>query len=190
VIDFLQQIAWRPGIGDPTVMGWVTVAAYALAAFAAWRTAESAEAQTSEHRTWVLVTVLMGMLCINKQLDLQSLFTDIARFVARKQGWYERHREVQLWFVILVPVTAAVATGVLALRYRAFWRRHWLLGTGLAFLLTFVVVRAISFHHVDQFLGWQLAGVTMNRLLELTGIALVLAAALRECQIPGGIAGV
>jgi hypothetical protein len=65
-----------------------------------------------------------------------------------------------------------------------------LLGTGLAFLLTFVVVRAISFHHVDQFLGWQLAGVTMNRLLELTGIALVLAAALRECQIPGGIAGV
>lgn len=35
-MDFIQQLRWRPEIGDPSVMGWLTVAAYALAAGTAW----------------------------------------------------------------------------------------------------------------------------------------------------------
>ena len=30
----------------------------------------------------------LAFLCINKQLDLQTLFTDIARALAKVQGWY------------------------------------------------------------------------------------------------------
>ena len=65
-------------------------------------------------------------------------------------------------------------------RCRDFWRTHALLSAGLAFLLTFIVVRAVSFHHVDMFLGTRIAGLRMNWILELTGIGLVGAAALRE----------
>jgi len=55
-----------------------------------------------------------------------------------------------------------------------------LLFCGLVFLLTFIVVRAISFHHVDMFLRSRIAGVKLNWFLELTGIFLVLLAALWE----------
>ena len=48
------------------------------------------------------------------------------------------------------------------------------------FLLTFIVVRAISFHHFDLFLKARVGGLKMNWVLELGGIALVALAALRE----------
>jgi len=97
-LDYLQQITWRPGIGDPTVMGWVTVGAYAVAAAVAGVAAHRARGAAAPHpgpdRTWLLVAGLMALLCVNKQLDLQSLFTDLGRVLAREQGWYARRREV------------------------------------------------------------------------------------------------
>ena len=36
-MNFLKEIRWEPTIGDPTFMGWFTVAAYAVAALLAAR---------------------------------------------------------------------------------------------------------------------------------------------------------
>jgi len=187
-MDFIQQLRWRPEIGDPSVMGWLTVAAYALAAGTAWlaaRRAGSAPGTVGGSRgTWILVALLMGFLCINKQLDLQSLFTDIGRVIAWKQGWYQERREFQKWFVLGVLAVSVLTTTLLIFRFRGFWQRHFLLSAGLVFLLTFIVVRAISFHHVDLILKSRVAGVKMNWFLELSGIALVWLAALRDYQNP------
>jgi hypothetical protein len=49
-------------------------------------------------------------------------------------------------------------------------------------LLTFIVVRAISFHHVDVFLKSGIAGLRMNWLLELGGISLVGGAAFLDAS--------
>jgi hypothetical protein len=57
-----------------------------------------------------------------------------------------------------------------------------LLVSGLFLLLTFIVVRAISFHHVDEFIKVRVAGVRMNWLLELSGILLVMLAAVSELR--------
>jgi hypothetical protein len=177
--EFLHQIRWRPVIGDPNVMGWVTVAAYALAALTAgvamWRSEKIAD-----RRMWALVTILMTLLCINKQLDLQSLFTDIGRVMAGREGWYEERRGVQKVFVLGVVGSSALLTAFMAWRFRNFWKRHFLLAAGLAFLLTFIVVRAISFHHVDVFLKREISGVRMNWFLELGGIALIWGAAVSD----------
>jgi hypothetical protein len=187
-MDFLQQIRWRPTIGDPSVMGWLTVLAYGLAALTAWLAARRAARAPGMARgssgLWLLVALLMTGLCLNKQLDLQSLFTAIGRAIAWKQGWYEDRREFQKIFVIAVLGASALGTGLLALLFRDFWKRHLLLAAGLVSLLTFIVVRAISFHHVDVFLGQRVSGMKMNWVLELTGIGLVWLAALREWRWP------
>lgn len=187
-MDFIQQLRWRPDIGDPSLMGWVTVAAYALAAFTAWlaaRRAGSAPGLAAGSRgMWFLVTLLMAGLCLNKQLDLQSLFTDIGRVIAWKQGWYQERREFQKWFVLGVLAASFLTTAFLILRFRGFWKSHFLLAAGLAFLVTFIVVRAISFHHVDALLKSRVEGVKMNWFLELTGIALIWLAALRDYRNP------
>ena len=86
-MDLLLTIRWRPGIGDPTFMGWLTVAAYAIAAFTALlaaRRAGRAPGTTRGSRgMWLLVAAFMALLCLNKQLDLQSLLTDIGRQLSK-----------------------------------------------------------------------------------------------------------
>jgi hypothetical protein len=49
---------------------------------------------------------------------------------------------------------------------------------GVAFLVCFVLIRAASFHHVDEFLGWRGFSIPMNEVLELGGIGCILLAAL------------
>lgn len=184
-MDFVQHIRWRPEIGDPSVMGWVTVAAYALAAFTAWLAARRTSGGASGSRgLWTMVALLMAFLSVNKQIDLQSLFTDLGRVIAKQQGWYEQRRQFQQWFVAGVLAASFLTVAIVVLRFRVFWRRHIVLGAGLAFLLTFIVVRAVSFHHVDALLRTRVAGMRMNWILELSGIGLVSVAALLDYRKP------
>jgi hypothetical protein len=185
-MDFLRHITWRPGIGDPNIMGWLTVVAYAIAAIlcalagrAATRS-RSAVGGSQRGRLWFGVAALMVCLCINKQLDLQSLLTDIGRAFAKEHGWYGERRGVQKVFIICLLAASLLAVAWTIWHFEKFWRTHPVLFSGLAFLLTFIIVRAVSMHHVDAFLRVSLGGVRMNWILELTGIGLVAAAGLRE----------
>jgi hypothetical protein len=188
VTEFIHQLRWRPTIGDPSLMGWLTVAAYGLTAIiaflAARRAGRAPGLSMGSRSTWLLVSALMTFLCLNKQLDLQSLFTDIGRVFSHRQGWYEDRREFQKWFVIGALGLSGVTALFTIVVFHKFWRYHFLLACGLAFMLTFIVVRAISFHHVDVFLGSRVAGAKMNWVLELTGIALVMIAAIRDWRHP------
>lgn len=156
-------------------MGWLTVFAYlavAILAARAWH--------LKKEKIWLLVSLGMLALCINKQFDLQSLFTDIGRAIAWHQGWIEKRRAVQKWFVLGIVAGAGVFGGWFVWRYHGFWKRHLLLAAGLVFLGTFIVVRAISFHHFDSILKLSFLGMKVNWILELGGIVLVGVAAVRE----------
>jgi hypothetical protein len=169
---------WRPGIGDPTPIGWFTVAAYFAAAIVCgrvWqldRRAHQAGANASP-TFWLTLTVLLGALGVNKQLDLQSLLTDVARSLAKSQNWYAQRREVQLLFIAAVGVAAVVALAAFAWIARKEWKRSVTALAGIVLLLSFIVIRAASFHHVDAFINTRLAGVKWNAILELGGIGLV-----------------
>lgn len=180
-MELLLRIRWRPEIGDPSAMGWFTVFAYAIAAILAWRTWMSPP-RDSREKLWLGTALLVSFLCLNKQFDLQSLFTDIGREVARHGDWYDRRRDFQKWFVLGVLGGAVLFGSWVVWEFHAFLLGHKILTSGLFFLLTFIVVRAISFHHVDVFLKSDIAGVKMNWALELSGIFLIGLAAWRESQ--------
>jgi hypothetical protein len=55
---------WEIGIGDPTPLGWITVAAYAAAAVLAWRNAGAARRTAVPHSFWIALTALMLALGI------------------------------------------------------------------------------------------------------------------------------
>ncbi len=175
-MDLLNEIRWRPKIGDPTMMGWFTVVMYGIAALLALRVW-----YRQRDLLWMFVSLVMTALCVNKQLDLQSLFTDIGRVAFRHLGLFEQRRLFQKWFVLGVVGMAGVAGAWFVWQRHTFWMRHKLLSSGLFFLLTFIVVRAISFHHFDVFIKSEhFGGVRMNWVLELGGIAMICLAALRE----------
>jgi hypothetical protein len=125
----------------------------------------------------------MILLGINKQLDLQSLFTEVGRQVARAQGWMDQRRIVQFWFIVAFGTTAMGGFLSFAIIRRDLFRRFMLAFTGLSFLLSFIVIRAAGFHHFDQMLGFRFFGAKMNWLLELTGIYAIVVAAFQEIII-------
>lgn len=174
---------WTPGIGDSHVFGWAIVGIYLAAAVACAivgrRGGFPNQTQGRELLFWWLCAALLALLAVNKQLDLQSLLTAVARCVALDQGWYEDRRDVQRKFVL-----AVLAGGLLLVIVSGLWLRKTFARTGLAILglglvSTFVVIRAASFHHVDSLINETLLGLRMNWLLELPGPILILVAAVR-----------
>lgn len=170
---------WRPGIGDPSLMGWVTVAAYLGVALLCWRSARSAHGlveQAAAHRgrrLWWMLASLFVLLAINKQLDLQSLVTVVGKRLAETQGWYEDRRIVQFWFICAVGGMCAVLFCGLAWLTLGTRRENWLALAGTGALICFIVIRGASFHKVDMMLGWRLWGAKLNWVLELGGIGCV-----------------
>jgi hypothetical protein len=186
---------WSPGIGDPTIGGWLTVGAYltgaALCLWAAWKARREGDASVEGrsvamafwradaplHRRlsalWTFLALILLFLGINKQLDLQSAVTEMGRMIAWNEGWYDDRRTVQAWFVAVVTAVGLVMLyGLLRLTRGALSRvRIAVLGMGC--LLCFVVVRAASFHYVDKLLGLRLGGLRINWILEGGGIALI-----------------
>ncbi len=176
---------WRFEIGDPTVVGWITVAFYFVASFLAlrqaWALYHLPPAFPGRYRNmafWGLLTLALLFLGFNKQFDLQSLLTSVGRNLALRQGWYSRRHEVQIAFIAAIALSGL--TGLLGglwllqgnlLRYR-------LVLTGIAMLLSFILIRAASFHKVDHFLGWSPGGIRMNWLLEIGALLCINVGAL------------
>ncbi len=105
---------WKPGIGDPTVMGWVTVAAYFVTAVgcygAAWREPLPNGTRRTPSRPsvfWLILASLMVALGINKQLDLQSLVTQIGRDLISAWDLYGKRRALQVAFILAVAMACA-----------------------------------------------------------------------------------
>ena len=174
IFAFTDGDVWRPGIGDPTVMGWVTVVAYFGAVLLCWREAVAAKHHPARAKKffWSTLAVLLVFLGINKQLDLQTWLTLTGRRLAISQGWYEYRRFVQLIFVAVIAVGGLFSVWIMSRLVRKYPELRLAL-VGFVALLVFVIVRAASFHHVDQLINFHFAGVKMNWVLELGAIALV-----------------
>ena len=170
---------WVAGIGDPSLVGWITVGAYALAALLAARNVAAARRSAAPTAFWWLLLALLLLLGVNKQLDLQTWFGQTARDMVLAQGWYERRRVLQALFVALL--CGGAATLLLAARrhWGARWAEYrWVFG-GLLLLAVFVVIRAASFHHTDELIGFSLGSTTAGRALEVTGVVVIAWACMR-----------
>ena len=176
---------WQLGIGDPTPIGWITVIAYAAAALLCWRCHQAISARLVT-RFWVLLTLAMVALGINKQLDLQTAFTYAARAAAHAQGWYEQRRPLQVLFILAIAVGSVATLGLLLRLARPLTPGRVLTLCGSMFLAAFVLIRMTSLEHVDTFLALPLLSLSTNGVFELGGIACVALGALIELRATAG----
>lgn len=172
---------WHPGIGDPNVTGWLTVGAYALAMLLGYL-CHRRTAPGPERRFWLVVTLVMAVFGVNKQLDLQTWFTQVARDLALQQGWYESRRVIQGIFIFWLCVAAWGLRAWIGIRLGTMSAGARQAGVGLVLLAAFVVMRASSFHHVDVMLGLSLANVRVNVVMEIGAISVIAWAALRRLR--------
>lgn len=179
----IENGRWTPGIGDPTIMGWVTVAIYFGAALLCfWAVLKTSIKQETSipgngkalKLFWICLALILVFLGFNKQLDLQSLLTQIGKDIAVEQGWYNKRREVQFLFVIFIGVGGTIILSFLMYKY---WKMPGYIKTtliGCVILFVFIMIRAMSFHHVDIFLKAKLVGIKMNWLFEIGGLSVIL----------------
>lgn len=176
---------WSPGIGDPDVISWLTVAAYGLAAIAcgivAWRSGRKNTEKISHLVPfWGGVALLLLALGINKELDLQSLLTQTLRDAAMSEGWYAWRRFLQAAFIFALALLT-VGLGVMGWRRVALLQRNMMIAAaGVILICAYIIIRAASFHHVALSITQHVLAHRWIWPLEFGGIAIVFYAAMRE----------
>ncbi|MFN3620508.1 hypothetical protein [Sphingorhabdus sp.] len=186
------NIDWQPTIGDPSLAGWLTVFGYFASAVICYLASRSERARVvprlpsthDEAHFWGIVTIVMMVLGFNKQLDLQSLLTQIGRYFAVAGGWYHQRQAIQLLFIICLIACSIIGAVILlrALSKAAMEIRIALVG--LCLLGCFIVIRAASFHHIDTAFRTKVLLPQWNVALELGSIFLVAIAGLRYWRHP------
>jgi hypothetical protein len=176
MLSGFSQLSWSPGIGDPTIGGWITVGLYFVAAANCWVTKRTLLRDTSEWRVWLLLALSFLCFGINKQLDLQSALTDIGRLLAHQQHWYDQRQTVQVVFIVAVGVVSVIALLTLLVWARRSPAPTMLALVGTTLVIGYVLIRAASFHHVDRFIGKTVLGFRWNWIIEMGGISIVVIA--------------
>jgi hypothetical protein len=170
---------WTPAIGDPTVFGWTTVAAYFAVGLLCLFNARAIGRNRDINYFWLGMASLCIILGVNKQLDLQSWFTQVGRDIALSQGWYAQRRIVQGSFIAALIITFGLTFAFVRSLVSLSGRDYHTAVIGAFLLACFIIVRAAAFHHMDALLHIRFGGVPTNFLFEMIAIGVVALGAFR-----------
>jgi hypothetical protein len=164
--------ARRQTVGTPAL-------AFVLALFGAHRRLLALPDRDRLRTLWLGLASVLLLLGINKQLDLQTALTELGRMASKRFGWYAIRRPVQLAFIFAVALLGLATYRAVLLLARGHVRSMRAVLAGTLFLICFVTIRAASFHHIDRLLGRDIGGFRLNWVVELGGIAFIIAGAVR-----------
>ncbi len=160
---------------DPTGVAWFVVAMYFIGAAVAVAAGQSAGGRDA--RFWYGTAFLLVLLGLNKELDLQSLLTEFARDLAHETGWYEQRRQFQALFLAALAIGGLAAAALLVGGLRPSPWPVKAAAAGIVLLLTFIFMRAASFHHLDDWVTLEVGFMRSGWWLELAGIAVIASSA-------------
>lgn len=174
------MVEWSFGFRDPTFKGWVILLLYLVGTFACARASRVAQ---QEHRRderwfWIGFACLFALLGLNKQLDFQTLLTELARIWAKNLGLFEWRRQVQGVFLALLVAGAGTMFSLLVWRLRHADNAVRAALVGAVLIFAFIAARAAYFNHARMFIGESFDPRTIGRFrVEFAGIAVVSLAA-------------
>lgn len=164
-------------VHDPTLLAWIVTVAYFVGAGLTFVAARESALPT-DRTFWLGCAAILVLLGFNKQLDLQGYITTFGRSLAHSEGWYEERRLAQTAFVMLLSAVAAISLILLAIWLRRSTAAVKVAALGILLLLTFILWRAASFHHMDKWVTRNIGGMRSGWWLELGGIIVIGVAAV------------
>lgn len=167
---------WTQFWGDPWVSGTIFMVAYFMAALLILR--EVGRAECRERTLWRICGALFLFQVVNTHLDAHALIYTVGRCLAHAQGWYEDRRQVQVFAVLSLAWVVLLILGVTAIWFFRAILGNLLLVMGVSVALGFTVVKGINLHGFEVYYGGTYGPFRGADLIELSGIALALLAAL------------
>lgn len=180
-LDYLAG-SWNPSFHDHSFLGWLITGSYFACAImaAVFATFLNRLEEKKAFHFWLLISTIMIVLGINKQLDLQTLFTEVGRQLSNAQAWYDQRRVVQFLFIMVLSAAILTAFIWFAVTFRDLFRRFVFAFCGLFFLLSYMIMRAAAFHHFGEVIQYDIEGIQMKWVLELAGIYMIVGAGLKD----------
>lgn len=163
--------------------GWPQVlkgTGYALAGTLCGLRAFECRGDGGDAGAWLLVAGLLALIGANAVLRVDLLAVSLLREVARTDGWYERRRTLQVVALATIAGVGLLALGARRARAHAVGSCCAIASLGAGILAGIAVLRAVSLHATDLALDARIAGIATGRALELAGLGLTAAGALRS----------
>jgi len=187
----MRALDWHPGIGQLPLSALAAAALYLLAAYFCWRVARrlgpSGTAGRSEAQVWIAIAILFLVLGICRELDIQSAVTNYWRAIARQQGWYANRQTIQPEIIGVIASAFLIASIAVLVVIWGQPRITRLATAGTLLLLTYISIRAVSFHPVDVLAQKTVLGMRWSWIFEFAGILVVILAALqRRARLAAG----
>ena len=160
-------------IGDPTFAGWLIFFVYLAVVYRCYLQYVKVKFGFLDHNFWLVIGLFLLLLCINKQLDLQTVFEASMKELAQSHGWYAQRKMMQVTFVALLSIS--LLTGLVVLRsvLAKACRQHKAVCLGVLLLCVFIVLRAAAFNHLSFLNTRTYWGFNAHSLLELIALCVM-----------------
>lgn len=127
---------------------------------------------------WALATGCLGLLALNSLVHADYALVLLMREMAQAGDWYAQRRPLQVAALGLLGAAAWPIAWLVGSTVRRFDQHLQRVAAGLAWLVTLLMVRLVSLHHVDRLLDLRLGPLSTGRWLEAFGLGLVFAGSL------------
>lgn len=169
-----SQNAWSITVGDPTMIGWITVLVYFAATARCLLKAFSSKQFGGNYQFWLYLAVFLLFLGVNKQLDLQTWFEQTMKALAEQHGWYQHRALLQKVFIAFLGLGMLTILISFRLYLANTWRNYKLTWIGIVLLCLFILVRAAAFNRLDLLINHDILGLNVTEVLEVVSILLII----------------
>ena len=177
--EALSMGHWKAYRGDPTFVGWTLTCFYlvlgllCLSCTGVNDRSRSRPLSTIYAWFWWLMTALVILIGMNKQLDLQIFLTDIGRAYSTAQGWYEQRKPVQIQMLAICATVVLGTVEWIGYKIRKAPKTTWTAGLGLVVLIFMFLLKGVSLKTMEHALSHRFLGLHLNELIEGLGIVCI-----------------
>lgn len=147
----ITQSEWKLGINDPTVVAWVVWGLYVIATLLCWqsqRMSSKARACKKRPASWGVLSFVLFLLSVNKQLDLHT-------FVIQQLRRFHIGTTAELLVYVIICAIAATLFFIV-------WRRSW---------TTRMKAAAIALFSIVAFQALRFSAMPMSEFLSVHPLA-------------------
>lgn len=171
----------------PSPGSWIAAALYFWGAYSCRATSIHLKVGSLEPLAWTAIAVLLALLGVSELLQLQQAITNFGRSIAFDEGWYWHRQGIQAAFTKAgFAITVLLSFGFFLSARRTSLECAVALACAVM-IVGYILVRAISLHHVDVLLLKTTFGLRWSRIPEFAGNIIILLSSLsrrhlRQCR--------